>query len=256
MLGVEQIERRFRRTLSAQQVSLVRVVPGTTQDHSLYKSWTVAEEVKRVEKIEGGMEAKLTEGVSVEEEEEVAADDDRQAHKISTVSASEVHPQEAVTASGPDTMDALGFTRVGYWQNVIARTVASSRSGLAAKTLKLPELQPHQVADRRQPVSNKHARRLEDDAAVGGMRNPATVILKLPGWGRVGAILRKTMEDYMCARPDVVASVVKSIQEAKSHITDEAVDGLSTGWLAKLGRRLGHCDRGGGRPWWATQTGL
>ena len=156
------------------------------------------------------MEAKLAEGVSVEEHE-VAADDDRQAHTVSTVSASEVRPQEGVRVQG--TIGRSRF-RVG-WQNVV-RT-ASSRSDLAAKTLKLPELQPHQVADLRQPLSNKHARRLEDEAAIGGMRNPAIAILKLPGWVRVGATLRKTMEDYTCARPDVVASVVKSIQDAKSH---------------------------------------
>ena len=42
----------------------------------------------------------------------------------------------------------------------------SSRSDLAAKTLKLADFQPHQVADRRQPLSNKHTRRMEDEAAI------------------------------------------------------------------------------------------
>ena len=107
------------------------------------------------------------------------------------------------------------------------RTVASSRSDLAAKTLKVADLQPHQLAHRRQPLSNKRTRRMKDEAAVRGTRNPAIAIHKLPGWVRGGTILRKTIEDHMCARPDVVASVVKSIQDAKSSITDEIIDELA-----------------------------
>ena len=78
-------------------------------------------------------------------------DDGRQAHTVSTMSASEVHPQEFVGVRVPGTLDVHGFKRVGYWQNVIVRTVGSSRSDLAAKTLKVADLQPHQlkIADSR-----------------------------------------------------------------------------------------------------------
>ena len=53
------------------------------------------------------MEAKLAEGGSVEEQE-FAADDGRQAHTVSTVSASEVHPQEFVGVRVPGTLDVHG----------------------------------------------------------------------------------------------------------------------------------------------------
>ena len=100
--------------------------------------------------IEDGVEAKHTEGISVAAQE-VAADDYRQTHTVSTVSVSEVHPQETVTRRVPGTKDVHGSTRVGYWQNVVVRTGASLRSGLAAKTLNMAELQPLQVADQSQP---------------------------------------------------------------------------------------------------------
>ena len=188
----------------------MRVVPGATQDHSLHKTWTrltscgddrggdSGGEEGRGDRRRHGGEAR---GGGSVEDQEVAADDGRQAHTFSTMSASEVHPKEFVGVRVPGTMDLHGFKRVGYWQNVIVRTVASSRSDLAAQTFKVADLQPHQLADRRQPLSNKRTRRMEDDAAVGGMRNPAIAIHKLPGWVRVGTILRKTIEDYMLWRP-------------------------------------------------------
>ena len=107
--------------------------------------------------IEDGVEAKHTEGIS-EVAQKVAADDDSQAHKVSTVSVSEVHPQETVTELVPGIMDIHGFTRVGYWQNVIVRTGGSSRSGFAAKTLKMADLQPLRVGRRSQPTIVDQAR--------------------------------------------------------------------------------------------------
>ena len=53
---------------------------------------------KSVEEIGCGMEAKIAEGGCVEEQE-VAADDGRQAHTVSTVSASEVHPRRSLLVS-------------------------------------------------------------------------------------------------------------------------------------------------------------
>ena len=78
----------------------------------------MTQEEKRVEENEGGMEAKLAEGGNVVDQD-VAADDGRQANTVSTMSATEVHPQEFVGVRVPGTLDVHGFKRVGYWQNVI-----------------------------------------------------------------------------------------------------------------------------------------
>ena len=211
----------LRRTLSAQQVSLVRVVPGTTQDHSLYKSWT------RLTSCEGDRSS----GSGGEEGREDRGRHGGEAHGgrqrggASRRRQAGAHDQYGVCLGGSsaggchrERAGHHGRSRV-YEGRLLAEcyrgTVASSRSGLAAKTLMLAELQPHQVAHRRQPVSNKHARRLEDDVAVGGTRNPATAILKLPGGSELGPSSNRPQRTTLCARPGVVASVVKSIQEVE-----------------------------------------
>ena len=86
------------------------------------------------------MEAKLAEGGSVENQE-VAADDGRQAHTVSTKSASEVFIRRSLLVSAYP-LDVHGFKRVGYWQNVIVRTV----SDLAAKTLSAASARRSQTA--------------------------------------------------------------------------------------------------------------
>ena len=87
---------------------------------------------------------------------------------------------------------------------------------------------------------------MEDEAAVGCMRNPAVAILKLPRWVRVGTILRKTIEDNMCGRCGVRGEVDPGC-EVPHHRRGYRRAGWQSwgGDRARLSRK--GCDRGGGR---------
>ena len=139
---------------------------------------------------------------------------------------SDVRPQVTITEHTGAVKDQ-GFTKVGFWQNVIVRVGVGSRSGLAIKRMKMAELQPHQCADRRQP-SVEHAlaqvRRRHRD------RRHAKPSSFDPQGARLGQSWGCHQEDHRGLHARAAGRCVfvkKSMQVGKCYVTEEVLEELA-----------------------------
>ncbi|MCP4239086.1 MAG: hypothetical protein GY772_00830, partial [bacterium] len=113
-------------------------------------------------------------------------------------SASEIRAQRSAKKSCRDSgatsvapvVGAKVWEVRGYWGNQLVRVPEDPKPD-APQFDELPGTVPSQAV---LPGAKAAARELEDSLWLGGMRNPRTVLRRVPGWARVGQRIRRVIE--------------------------------------------------------------
>ena len=74
----------------------------------------------------------------------------------------------------------------------------------------------HRIVDERLTLTGRAERERENELAVGGMRNAATAVARVPGLRAAGAKVRAVIERYFDLQPDVVRNIVGALRTAQT----------------------------------------
>ena len=103
---------------------------------------------------------------------------------------------------------------------------------------KAPRLEAHLRGDRRPTGSLKEQRCTENDRAVGGMRNPAMSVARVPGLRATGLLVNRALSGLLDQDPTIQAALLASITEGTLKLTNAMI----TTAAATVGAALGAAD--------------
>ena len=148
-----------------------------------------------------------------------------------------------------DTVEAATWARVGRWSNCIvrsgfeanrARGKVGQQSGdqdCDDRRWKSPRLSLHQWSDQRPSGSRQETRERENEDSIGGMRNPAHAVGKVPGLRRAGLIARGCLEEFLDEEPGVEQAITDSIADGECRLKDELQEKMVLKLAAAFGAK-------------------
>ena len=92
-------------------------------------------------------------------------------------------------------------------------------------------------------TTTKAKKEAENAAAIGGMRNPATAVGRIPGLKTAGAKVRKAIADYCVSHPQLLRDVVHSAGVKSNCVEEARIDDLAAHIAEAIGaphHRRGH----------------
>ena len=141
------------------------------------------------------------------------------------------HPSPGISSQG----EGGAWARQGAWGNQLVRRLPGATDGTDGNgRKKVAKLEAHVRIEQPGKTNKKLEREAENHVAIGGMRNPALAVGKVPGLRHAGKIVRESLELYMRMHPTLLSDITLSIDSGKEAISEERVIDLA----GHLGRAL------------------
>ena len=103
------------------------------------------------------------------------------------------------------------MTRVGVWGNQLVRSSVTKPKPGAGHTANEEPRKLTFTTPLRGPVSDGKRRKVENNAALGGMRKPAKAVSSIPRLGALGGRIRVALDKFLEENPEIETACVNAI---------------------------------------------
>ena len=136
-----------------------------------------------------------------------------------------------------------GWCRRGRWNNALVRGAQAGGDPHPRPLKKVARLEPHVRLDAAKLVTRREVRERENTDAIGGMRNPAASVSRLPRLRLAGRRVHDVIDKFIADHTEILEDVQESIVAGKDLIGEQRVEELAKLVGAALGaphHRRGH----------------
>ena len=134
------------------------------------------------------------------------------------------------------------WSRRGVWGNALVRDRGGDVDAVPDRR-KAARLVTHLKVSHGNQVTLNATREQENWEAVGGLRNPALAVARVPGLRDAGRRVRASLEEYLDMHPDLLVDVTECVERGKDGIAEERIGDLAGQVARAIGARpsrLGH----------------
>ena len=114
------------------------------------------------------------------------------------------------------------WVKTGRWGNALRRQAARDES-----SPKVPTISPMTNLTPGNPDTMKIRKERANDDAIGGMRNPAISVGRVPGLRGTGAKVRQALESYTKEHPDILRDIVNSAGAKRDGVGEDRIEDLA-----------------------------
>ena len=141
---------------------------------------------------------------------------------MTPTSTSRVGHDRAIGIDNTVKLDGTVWVKTGRWGNALRRQATDDEVAPGA-----PSIAPiSNLTPGNQDTVKIRKERASDDA-IGGMRNPAVSVGRVPGLRSTGAKVRRAIEDYIGKHPDIMRDIVRSAGAKHDCVSEDRIEDLA-----------------------------
>ena len=142
-------------------------------------------------------------------------------------------PQPSTAGTTRSRSTRTCWKRTGRWGNSIIRIAGGDEGAPQPRPVNLQAMTFEKETPKTQTI--KARKEYENAVAVGGMRNPAQAVGRVPGLRAAGRKVRAAIEEFCASHPDLLRDIISSAGLKQDMVNEMRIDALAE----HIGRALG-----------------